>query len=119
MARKLVEDLEIGMVLSKDVKDDRGRFLLPEGIELGDSHLRLLRQWKISVVHIVSGQDDEKHWSEVDLTELQVDQHRANENHLHDLFALNDPEDMLIQHMYYFCLDRLDHIAVQREEKKA
>ena len=52
MAKIKVKDLEIGMTLTADVCDPNGRFLLGEGCELTDKHLKALHAWGVISVEI-------------------------------------------------------------------
>lgn len=108
MARKLVEDLELGMVLSQDLHDQRGRFLLPSGTRLTDQHLRLLHQWKVPVVHVGSPEEDALDWRTVSLRGLEPEAHIRHERELGELFSLCDAGSPFTARLYYFLLDRLD-----------
>ena len=63
-----IDDLETGMVLSKDIKDRSGRTLLKADMALQDKHLKILKTWGISFVEI---QGDE---TQADLQEI-IDKH--------------------------------------------
>jgi hypothetical protein len=48
-----IENIEIGMVLSSDVRDRSGRMLLGAGAELTQKHLVIFRTWGVLEVDIV------------------------------------------------------------------
>lgn len=108
MARKLVEDLELGMALGADLYDQRGRFLLPAGTVLTDQHLRLLQQWRVPVVHVDSPEEDAEDWRTVSLGGLDPEVHIRHERELAELFSLCDRTSPFASRLYYFLLDRLD-----------
>ena len=47
-----VDDLEPGMLLADEVRDQQGRLLMPAGTELTDRHLRAFQLWGILTVRI-------------------------------------------------------------------
>jgi hypothetical protein len=49
-----VDDLEPGMLLAEEVRDQQGRLLMPAGTELTDRHLRACQLWGILGVRIRS-----------------------------------------------------------------
>lgn len=54
-----VDDLEAGMVLADEVRDQQGRLLMPSGTELTDRHLRAFQMWGIMTVRIRTGDGTE------------------------------------------------------------
>ncbi|WP_126455582.1 hypothetical protein [Sulfuriflexus mobilis] len=52
MAKIKVNELEAGMQLASDVHDPNGRFLLGEGCELAEKHLKALQAWGVLTVDI-------------------------------------------------------------------
>lgn len=54
-----IDKLKPGMVLSEDVKDINGRLLLPEGKTLENQHMRILKMWGITEVHVDGNQKSE------------------------------------------------------------
>lgn len=52
MAKIKVKDLQIGMTLTADVCDPNGRFLLGEGCELNEKHVKALNAWGVISVEI-------------------------------------------------------------------
>jgi hypothetical protein len=47
-----VDDLEAGMMLAEDVRDQQGRLLMPAATELTERHLRAFQLWGIMGVKI-------------------------------------------------------------------
>lgn len=47
-----VDDLEAGMLLAEDVRDQQGRLLMPASTELTERHLRAFQLWGIMGVKI-------------------------------------------------------------------
>lgn len=47
-----VDDLEAGMLLAEDVRDQQGRLLMPAATELTERHLRAFQLWGIVGVKI-------------------------------------------------------------------
>lgn len=117
MARRLVEDLEVGMVLSQDLHDQRGRFLLPAGLALGDQHLRLLRQWRVPVVFVESAGEESGDWRQVSLQDLSPELHMHHEKELSNLFSLVNRTAPFVSRLFYFQLDRLDRLSQQDTRK--
>ena len=56
MAKIKVKKLQVGMTLTADVSDPNGRFLLGEGCELNEKHLKALNAWGVISVEV---KDDE------------------------------------------------------------
>jgi len=56
MAKIKVKDLQIGMTLTADVCDPNGRFLLGNGCELNEKHLKALNAWGVISVEISDGE---------------------------------------------------------------
>lgn len=52
MSKIKVRDLQVGMTLIADVCDPNGRFLLGEGCELGEKHIKALTAWGVISVEI-------------------------------------------------------------------
>lgn len=52
MAKIKVKDLELGMRLTANVCDRNGRFLLGEGCEISEKHLKALHAWGVISVEI-------------------------------------------------------------------
>lgn len=57
MGKILIDNLEVGMMLARDVHDRAGRLLLGEGAELTSKHLMIFRTWGVEEADIVGGDD--------------------------------------------------------------
>ena len=55
-----IEQAQAGMVLASDVKDRRGRLLMPTGRALTDKHLEAFRMWGVASVEVEGGPTQEK-----------------------------------------------------------
>lgn len=86
-----IDNLEIGMILSADVKDSTGRLLLGEGTELTQKHLVIFRTWGVEEADI-AGIDgvDRSVQLPAEITQSQLDEaereltplfHHAGQNH--------------------------------------
>lgn len=53
MALMHIDNLTAGMVLASDLKGSGGRMLLPEGVELLDTHLKTLKAWGVVEVDVL------------------------------------------------------------------
>ncbi len=71
-----VDDLQAGMMLAEEVRDQQGRLLMPSGTELTDRHLRAFQLWGIIGVRIRAG-DAAAEPAELPLTPEQLAQGEA------------------------------------------
>ena len=55
-----VADLEPGMVVAKDVKDQGGRIMLRAGNEISEKHLGILKKWGIHDVDVEGHGEEER-----------------------------------------------------------
>ena len=55
MAVVTLDQVHAGMVLADDVRDRRGRLLMPSGRELTEKHLEAFRMWGVTAVDIDGG----------------------------------------------------------------
>jgi HD-like signal output (HDOD) protein len=53
-----ITKLKPGAILGEDVKDVKGRLLLPRGKPIGPEHIRIFKIWGISQVEIMSAEED-------------------------------------------------------------
>ena len=58
MGRLAVDDVKVGLVLSKAVLNAQGGMLINKGTPLAENHIRLLRVWGVKEVFVVSPEDD-------------------------------------------------------------
>ena len=52
--------LEVGMVLSQNVKDRNGRVILTVGQKIAEKHLRILKAWGVTDVAVESPVNEDK-----------------------------------------------------------
>jgi len=55
-----VDNLEVDMVLSEDVRDIKSRLLLAKGQKIQSKHIRIFKIWGITEVSVTGGQDEAK-----------------------------------------------------------
>lgn len=55
-----VDNLEVDMVLSENVKDINSRLLLAKGQKIQSKHIRIFKIWGIAEVNVTGGQDGDK-----------------------------------------------------------
>ncbi len=53
-----LDDLQIGAILTADVKDRGGRLLLGAGAEIEERHLKIFRGWGVADICIKGGSTD-------------------------------------------------------------
>ncbi len=63
-----VDKAEIGMVLASEVKDQKGRLLIPAGRELQERYLNALPMWGITQIE-VEGEDSDPEGDSLDTLE--------------------------------------------------
>jgi len=104
MASVNVAQIEPGMVLADDLKDQNGRFLLAKGVELSTKHLKIMKTWGVVEADIegVSDQEmGEKQTADIDPKILE----KAEE--IEKLrFKFSDLEHEAIQHLLRICVLR-------------
>jgi len=54
-----LEDIQVNMVLAKDIKDRSGRVLLAGGSRINEKHLKVCRMWGITEADIQGMEKDE------------------------------------------------------------
>jgi hypothetical protein len=97
-----VDDLEVGMVLADEVRDQQGRLLMPAGTELTARHLRAFRLWGILGVRI-QAKDQAPVPVEPPLSPEQLEQGRAA---VLDRLRETDPAHPLIAELVQYCAVR-------------
>ncbi|MCB9474559.1 MAG: hypothetical protein H6678_12185 [Candidatus Delongbacteria bacterium] len=115
MPGKLLDNLDVGMVLSHDLLNGQGHLLLPAGSVLTAQHLRILKQWHIEVVYVEASESGHPPWCDVSLDGLSLEMHRANEARLSGLFEFCEREHAFTSRLFYILLDRLDRLSVLGE----
>lgn len=95
MAKIKVNDLEVGMTLTADVCDQNGRFILGEGCELTQKHLKALNAWGIISVEISGDELPEK----IVLAELSPEIYKTLEDQVNARFKHNDMSHPFIKEL--------------------
>jgi hypothetical protein len=95
MAKIKVKKLQIGMTLTADVCDPNGRFLLGEGCELNEKHIKALSAWGVISVEV---NDDDVPESE-DTIEISPEIYQAIEAQVSARFRHNDMEIPFIKEL--------------------
>ena len=75
MANINVAQIEIGMVLADDLKDQSGRFLLAKGVELTSKHLKIIKTWGVVEADIEGTSEadvGEKRTADIDPVILEI-----------------------------------------------
>lgn len=86
MAKIKVKNLQIGMTLSADVCDPNGRFLLGEGCELNEKHVKALNAWGVISVEINDADMPENE----DIIEISSEIYKTIEDQVLDRFRHNN-----------------------------
>jgi len=86
MPKIKVKELAVGMTLTADVCDPNGRFLLGEGCELNEKHLKALNAWGVISVEINAGDMPEGGNS----IEISPEAYAAIEDQVNARFIHND-----------------------------
>ncbi|GAM09782.1 hypothetical protein OR1_02063 [Geobacter sp. OR-1] len=104
MATVSIDNLAAGMILKSNVCDRSGRLLLPEGVELTEKHLQILRTWGILEAEIVGGSETEAagHGDE----EISPEALAEAEANVKPLFIHNNLEHPAIKELLRLCIIR-------------
>ena len=95
MAKIKVKKLQVGMTLTADVCDPNGRFLLGDGCELNEKHLKALSAWGVISVEV---NDDDVPESE-DTIEVSPEIYQVIEAQVAARFRYNDMEIPFIKEL--------------------
>lgn len=95
MAKIKVKDLSIGMTLTADVCDPNGRFLLGDGCELNEKHIKALNAWGVISVEI----RDEDMPETSDTLEISPEIYNTIEQQLKSRLLHNDLEQPFIKEL--------------------
>ena len=95
MAKIKVKKLQAGMTLIADVCDRNGRFLLGEGCELNDKHLKALSAWGVISVEVKNDDLPENENS----IEISPEIYKTIEDKVHARFIHNDMEIPFIKEL--------------------
>ena len=104
MANVNVAQIEPGMVLGDDLKDQNGRFLLAKGVELSTKHLKIMKTWGVVEADIdgVTEQEmGEKQAANIDPQILEKAEEIEKQR-----FNLSDLEHEAVQHLFQICVLR-------------
>ena len=91
MATIRLKHLELGALLSDDVKDINGRMLLKAGSEITEKHLKILKTWGVTEVAIV-GEDPPENEIEIELSEVAPELMKQVEQSIDKYFILCNKE---------------------------
>lgn len=107
MAKIKVKDLQIGMTLTADVCDPNGRFLLGEGCELNEKHVKALNAWGVISVEI----NDDDMPEVQNKIEISPEIYSAIEKQVKERFQHNDMSvpfvDELAKESVHFFVEKL------------
>ena len=95
MAKIKVKDLDVGMTLIADVCDPNGRFLLGEGCELVEKHIKALNAWGVISVEI----KDEDMPEDTNRTEISSEVYKVIEQQVNSRFQHNNMEQPFIKEL--------------------
>ena len=95
MAKIKVKSLQVGMTLSADVCDPNGRFLLGNGCELSEKHIKALNAWGVISVEI----NDEDMPEGGDKIEISPEVYEAIEKQVNARFRHNDLNSPFIKEL--------------------
>ncbi len=103
MAVLPVEKAEAGMVLAGEVRDRRGRLLVPAGQVLEEKHIHALELWGVTHVEVEGEPGEELEEAEEEVEPWAVDAARAD---LEPLFAHADRSHPAVEELFRICLLR-------------
>lgn len=95
MAKIKVKNLQVGMTLSADVCDPNGRFLLGEGCELNEKHVKALNAWGVISVEIIDADMPENE----DIIEISPEIFSAIEGQVKDRFQHNNMNSPFVKEL--------------------
>ena len=95
MAKIKVKDLAVGMTIIADVCDTNGRFLLGEGCELIEKHIKALNAWGVISVEI----SDDDMPEDINKVEISSDIYKVIEEQVNSRFLHNNMEQPFIKEL--------------------
>lgn len=98
-----VDDLEAGMMLAEDVRDQQGRLLMPAATELTERHLRAFQLWGILGVKIRRPGEVEEPRELAVAPELLAEAEQIVRERLRH----NNPSDPVIAELQRICVARV------------
>ena len=99
MAHLRVDQVEADMVLAADLKDRRGRLIMPSGTTITARHLRSFKVWGVTQVEVGS----EAAGSIIELEPWAVE---AAEAELDELFRNTDRDHPFVEQLFHYCRHR-------------
>ena len=106
MAVISIDNLQPGMVLGRNVCDRSGRTLLPEGAELSERHLAILRMWGVMEAEILGdelGVDEEPPAASEEMDPALLAEAREE---VERIFVHNDPSHPAVRELMRLCVLR-------------
>jgi HD-like signal output (HDOD) protein len=104
MASVNVAQIEPGMVLGDDLKDQNGRFLLAKGVELSTKHLKIMKTWGVveaDIEGVTEQEMGEKQAADIDPKILEKAEEIEKQR-----FILSDLEHEAVHHLFQICVLR-------------
>ncbi|HIJ55230.1 MAG TPA: HDOD domain-containing protein [Deltaproteobacteria bacterium] len=104
MANVNVAQIEPGMVLADDLKDQNGRFLLAKGVELSDKHLKIMKTWGVveaDIEGVTEQEMGEKQAADIDPKILEKAEEIEKQR-----FILSDLKHEAVHHLFQICVLR-------------
>lgn len=104
MANVNVAQIEPGMVLADDLKDQNGRFLLAKGVELSDKHLKIMKTWGVveaDIEGVTEQEMGEKQAADIDPKILEKAEEIEKQR-----FILSDLKHEAVHHLFKICVLR-------------
>lgn len=95
MAKIKVKDLAAGMTLTADVCDPNGRFLLGDGCQLVDKHIKALNAWGVISVEI----NDDDLPEDINRIEISPEIYKVIEDQVNSRFMHNNMEQPFIKEL--------------------
>lgn len=103
-----IENIVPGMKTAEDVKDARGRVLIPAGADLEDKHIRALKMWGVLSVTVEGGDDKPAGAAEPE-TQLTPEDLERIRSYVNEMFSLNyhNRENPMFKTLFILCVKRL------------
>lgn len=71
MARIMLDQVQIGMVLEQPVTNSNGRVMIPAGCELSEKHIKAMKMWGVVDVSVKGGEAEATPGTDIGATELE------------------------------------------------
>jgi putative nucleotidyltransferase with HDIG domain len=112
----IIDELVPGMTVAEDIYDRNGRFLLSEGVKLTAKHLRVLKVWGITEVHIAGAKKRDSSASEI--SELSPELIREASEIVAKRFLRMDMENEVVRELFRLCTIRQAHLTLEKNQGK-